>query len=111
MTTKPQPVRVKAEPNSRLESALALYAQFKAQADELETRLDSLKAIISTELLAAAPEGSTRIATDAAGGLAYNYSWVPRVDLDTKRMKEEAPDVYERFARKGGRWELRKATS
>lgn len=112
LPAKREPHRVKAEPDSRLEQALALYDQFKSQADELESRMKSLKDIIATELLAKAPEGSTRIATDAAAlGLAYSYNWIPRTDLDTKRMKAEAPDVYARFARAGGRWELRKATS
>lgn len=110
--TTPPAFRVPAGPDSHLEQLLVMYDEAKAAADAANTRLEDLKTSLKARLSAVVPEGTTRISADAARlGLAYNMTWVERTDVDTKRMRAEAPDVYEQFARKSGRWELRRAES
>lgn len=106
--TAPTPVaRATVEPGSRLEDLLATYAHLKPQTDELETRLKSVTDAIKAELAAAVPGAQKIEVAHAALPQPLRLSWVPRWELDTKALKAEDPETYVRYARQGGRWELR----
>lgn len=98
---------VNVAPGSRLEGLLATYARLKPEADEAAARLKTVTDAIKVELTAAAP-GAQRIDV-AHDTLAQplRLAYVERWDLDTKRLKAEAPETYVRYARKGGTWVLR----
>lgn len=98
---------VSVAPGSRLEDLLATYARLKPEADEAAARLKTITDAIKVELTAAAP-GAQRI--DVAHGVLpqpLRLAYVERWNLDTQRLKAEAPETYVRFARKGGSWVLR----
>lgn len=105
--TRPIPVQASVEPGSRLEDLLATYAHLKPQAEELATRLktvtDAIKAELTTRHPGAVQVDVAHEALAAPLRLSYVESWT----LDTKRLKAEDPETYVRYARKGGRWELR----
>jgi hypothetical protein len=99
--------RADVQPGSRLDDLLGVYADLKPRADELATRLKSVTDAIKTELMAAVPE-ARRIDVDHPGlALPLRLSYVENWTLDTKRLKAEDPATYVRYARKGGKWELR----
>jgi hypothetical protein len=107
VTDVQQVPRARVEPGSRLEDLLATYAHLKPQADELATRLKSVTDAIKVELTTAVPD-APRIdvaheVLEQPLRLAFIESWT----LDAKRMKAEDPATYVRFARKGGKWQLR----
>jgi hypothetical protein len=107
MTTTPPPARATVAPGSRLEDLLATYAHLKPQADETAERLDMLKAAIKAELQAQAPDALKIDVAHEALPQTLRLSYVESWTLDTRAMKAEDPAAYVRFARKGGRWELR----
>lgn len=99
--------QVKVEPGSRLQDLLAAYTHLKPQADELASRLKTVTDAIKAELATAAPDTTQVDVMDETLAAPLRLSWVERWDLDTKRMKAEAPAIYVQYARKSGRWELR----
>jgi hypothetical protein len=107
MTTTPPPVRAQVEPGSRLEDLLATYAHLKPQADEAATRLKSVTDAIKAELQALAPDATRIEVAHEALPQALRLSYIESWSLDTKALKAEDPVTYVRFARKGGKWELR----
>jgi hypothetical protein len=107
MTTTPPLARAQVEPGSRLEDLLATYAHLKPQADELAERLDLVKAGIRAELQAQAPNALKIEVAHEALPQALRLSYIESWSLDTKKLKAEDPALYVRYARKGGRWELR----
>jgi hypothetical protein len=100
-------VQATVVPESRLDGLLAVYAHLKPEADEAATRLKTVTDAIKAELMAAAPEARKIDVTHAALPQTLRLSFVERWELDAKRMKAEDPETYVRFARQGGRWELR----
>lgn len=94
-------------PGSRLEDLLATYARLKPEADELASRLKSITDAIKAELTSAVPGAQKIDVTHPALATPLRLSYVESWTLDTKRIKAEDPETYVRFARKGGRWELR----
>lgn len=112
MTEKQPPVKVVPEPESRLETLLAQWDDVKAQADEWAARLEALKAGIKTELSATgAPVEGPKAFELTSPYLAapLRLAWAPRWEFDVKALKAADPVTYVTYARKGGRWELRKA--
>lgn len=100
-------VQAEVPPGSRLEDLLAVYAQIKPQADELATRLDSVKTAIKAELRAAAPEAQQIDVAHPALPQPLRLSYVESWRLDTKQLKANRPEIYVQYAVKGGKWELR----
>jgi hypothetical protein len=109
MTETAPPTNVKVAPGSRLEDLLATYAHLKPQADELADRLKSVTDAIKAELTAAAPEALKIDVAHEALAAPLRLSYVESWTLDSKRLKAEQPALYVTYARKGGKWELRKA--
>ena len=95
------------EPGSRLGDLLATYAALKPQADELAARLKTVTDGIKHELMQADPTAARFDVNHEALAQPLRLSYVERWELDAKRLKAEDPETYVRFARKGGRWELR----
>lgn len=101
--TAPQPT------DPELDALYAEYNKLKPTFDELKERFEAVKQAIKVKLTAANP-GQTRIDIDhPALAAPLKLIYVPRWDLNTKRMKAEDPELYVRYAEKGGRWELRPA--
>ncbi|WP_428964128.1 hypothetical protein [Micromonospora fluostatini] len=94
-------------PGSRLDDLLAAYAVLKPAADEAAARLKTVTDAIKAELTTALPDVQ-RIEV-AHGSLAQplRLTYVDSWRLDTKALKAEMPEVYVRYARKGGKWDLR----
>ncbi|TCB97555.1 hypothetical protein E0H26_11595 [Micromonospora zingiberis] len=98
---------ITAKPGSRLDELLAAYAELKPAADEAAARLKTVTDAIKAELTEAAP-GEQRIdVTHEALAQPLRLSYVESWRLNTKQLKAEAPEIYVRFAVKGGKWELR----
>jgi hypothetical protein len=95
------------DPGSRLDDLLAMYAALKPEADELATRLKTVTDAIKAELSAAVPGAQRVDVAHPALSQPLRLSYVERWELDTRRMKAEAPETYVQFARKSARWELR----
>lgn len=95
------------QPGSRLDDLLAAYAVLKPQADEAATRLKAITDAIKVELQTAAPDARRIEVEHAALAHRLRLSYVESWSLDTRRFKAEQPETYVRYARKGGKWELR----
>ncbi|MET0423631.1 MAG: hypothetical protein ABW046_07145 [Actinoplanes sp.] len=107
MTDQMTTARAEVVPGGRLESLLAAYAELKPQADEAANRLKSITGALKAELMAAAPE-ALRVEVDhPALALPLRLSWVESWTLDTKQLKADEPATYVKYARKGGKWDLR----
>jgi hypothetical protein len=107
VATMPAP-QVNVEPGGRLADLLAAYAQLKPQTDELTARLKTVTEAIKAELTAAAPGAAQIDVAHPALAQPLRLSYVERWELDTRRLKAEEPATYVQYARKSGRWELRK---
>lgn len=106
----PTTVRVKAEPDSRLEQLLAAYDLLKPEADAVAARLKTVTDAIKFEARKAAADDAVTIAIDGAG-VAMTLSYVESWRLDATRMKEEEPVTYVRFAKQSGSWRLERSKS
>lgn len=90
-----------------LEALYAEYARIKPQFDELEERFKAVKDAIKVKLTMTYP-GKSRIDVEhPALPTPMKLAWIPRWNLNTKAMKEKDPELYVRYAEKGGRWEWR----
>lgn len=103
---EPEPVQVTVPQESRLAALHAEYADAKAAADAANERLKGITDAIKLELTTAAPE-HTKIDLPAGAGPALRLTYSERWTLDTRRMKEQDPLTYVRYAKKGGAWTLR----
>lgn len=105
--TAPAPVVVTAELNSRLAVLHTLLAALKPELDALAKKVEEIKDGIKTELRLVAP-GAHQIELRTDG---VEHPWVlshtEPVTFDSKRFKEIEPLVWQTYARKGDRWELR----
>lgn len=98
---------VLAPAGSRLEDLLARYEPLKAAAEEAASRFKDLTDAIKAEVTSANP-GVTSLALGAGPGMpVLLLTWVEQWRVDSKRLKEESPVTYVRYAKKSGRWELR----
>lgn len=101
-------VRTGTPGNERLDQLVAMYAQLKPRVDELNKQFNDVVAAIKSELADTAP-GETKI--DLVSDMLdapLRMSWREQWRVDSKRLKKEAPEIYVRFAKKSGYWELRK---
>jgi hypothetical protein len=106
---KPPPsAAVTAQPGSRLEELLAAYEPAKAAAEEAAARFKAVTDAIKTETTAGLPEGVQRASIAGAPGLPrLKLSWIISYRFDSKRFKEECPEMYVRYEKQAGFWELR----
>lgn len=103
----PAPVQVTAPPGSRLEELLASYEGAKAAAEEATARFEAITGAIKAELSSAYP-GTGDISLSGAPGLPrLKMTWLHPWRFDSKRLKEENPLMYVRYAKQGGHYELR----
>lgn len=97
---------ITAQPGSRLEQLIASYGPLRAAAEEAAAHFEACKEAIKTEATAAGTSADY-VVTGSPGlpalRVAYRRGW----RLDTKRLKEEEPETYVRYAVETGRWELR----
>lgn len=100
------PAIVTPEGNARLAQLHATYADVKARADEANEQLKAITDAIKAELAAAQPN-ATRIELHGDDGPTLAMTYSERWTVDTKRLKDEAPETYVRYAKKGGSWSLR----
>jgi len=106
---KEPPFQVSAQPGSRLEELLASYESAKAAAEEAASRFEAIKDAIKAETTAACPEGTTRASITGTPGLPkLKLAWMTPYRFDSKRFKEEQPEMYVRYEKKIGFWEIRK---
>lgn len=92
--------------DSRLEQLLASYDEAKSSFDSAKERFDDIKESIKSELAAAAPN-STKVEVasqylDRPLRMSYRLEW----RVDSRRLKEEKPDLYVEYARQIGSWRL-----
>lgn len=103
---EPAFVPVAANATERLAQLHASYAEAKAAADGAAERLADVKDAIKAELMALAPEGSTKIALTGPDGptltLVHAESW----RVDSRKLKAEDPETYVRYAKKSESWTL-----
>lgn len=100
-------VEVMAVPGSRLEELLASYESAKADSEAAVQRFEAITAAIKAELSAAVPD-TPEIGLSGKPGLPrLKLSWIRPWRFDSKRLKEEDPLTYVRYAVQGGHWELR----
>ena len=98
---------VTAPAGSRLEELLATYESVKANAEEAAARFKSLTDAVKAELSAEHPGITDMVLTGAPGLPALRLAWVESWRLASKRLKEEDPLTYVKYAEKSGHWELR----
>ena len=102
-------IAVTPAPGSVLEDLLSREAAAEAAANEAADRLKSVRDAIKAELSQAHPGISRFFIAGSATRLPKTLTWVETVRLDTKRMKQDAPQLYVEYAVFGDRWELRTA--
>lgn len=109
MTEQERPPRlaVTAPAGSRLEELLAAYESVKASAEEAASRFKTLTDAVKAELSAAHPGATDMVLTGAPGLPALRLAWVESWRLAAKRLKEDDPHTYVKYAEKNGHWELR----
>ena len=108
----PDTVQVTVPPGSRLEALLCQRADALAAAEAAHEHAGMIVRAIKHELTAAYGDGEHipkrfRI-PGSAGWPPLIQRWVPTMNVDTKRLKQEDPVTWARFARPGGYWDLRK---
>lgn len=104
---RPQRQLVTAPPGSRLESLLASYEAVKAASDEASGRLENLKDAIKAEVTAAYPGVPALTLAGGPGMPVLSMTYVTSWRFDSKKLKDDDPHTYVRYARQGGHWELR----
>lgn len=104
---KPPRLTVTAPAGSRLEELLAAYESVKAAAEEAAGRFKSVTDAIKAELTAAHPKVTDMVLTGSPGLPALRLAWVESWRLASRKLKEEDPLTYVKYAEKGGHWELR----
>lgn len=108
---QPQPkVHLKFEPaeGSRASALLTQLPHLEADKREAEARLDECKAALMSEIAATVtdaasmPDGWSIPADPHGGWPAYNLTSNPgKMGLDTKALKTEEPQTYDKFAKRG----------
>lgn len=107
--TEPTFVPVPATATERLAQLHAAYPDAKAAADAAAEKLAAIKDGIKAELVAAAPEGSTKIALvgdPSTGAPALTLVHSERWSIDSRRLKRDDPETYVRYAKKSESWTL-----
>lgn len=106
-TAEPQRQVVIAQSGTRLEQLHAQYEEAKAAADEATARLKFITDGIKTELVSSTPD-QPKLELRGGEGAArpLQLTWVESWRVDSTRLKRENPEVYVRYAVKGGSWRL-----
>lgn len=100
------PAVVTPDKRSRLAQLHAQYVDAKAAADEAASRLKAITDGIKSELNSIAPE-ERRVQLVANGLPTLQLTYVERWTVDAKKLKDEDPTTYVRYARKSGTHQLR----
>jgi len=107
-----QPERLEAEPGSRLEWLLSAYEPAQAAFEEAQARFEAIKTALKNEgaQLSALHGGAvTRITISGKPALpSLTVSWVVQRRLDSAKIREDLPDLYDKYAVRKGHWEIRK---
>lgn len=104
---------IRAEPDTRLASLAAQYADLKQRADDLNAQLETCKTALKVEMQNANTDpDATDIFLHAPGveralWLQAKTSW----RLDTAGLKAAHPEVYVRFAQQSSTWSLSQVRS
>ena len=95
------------EQGSRLEQLIRTRAAIKPQLDELNEQFEAIKAGIKYEMASLRPGESpvTLVSPLLPKPLTLTAKTSRRIN--TKRLKQELPDVYEDYAEPQTQWELR----
>ena len=99
------------EPETRLAQLLAQYDLAKAESDKAAETLKAITDAVKAELVQQAP-GANDIRVESEHlarplRLLAVTSW----RVDARKLKEEAPEVYVRYAKQSTAWTLRGITS
>lgn len=110
-TTKPAPAVLTSVPHSRLAVLHTLYDALKPELDALNARVEEIKDGIKSELRLAAP-GAHDIELHTEGVTTpLILAHTEPVTLDSKLLGKHEPLLWQTYARKGDRWELRQVKS
>src|SRR5262245_5490733 len=108
---KPAPARVEPKLDSRLEQLRGLYAEAQEAMAAAKERVDELNVSIKAEMMSEYPEARViDLHTPRLGLPPLRLHWKEQWRLDAKRMKSEDPELYVRWAKKSGYWELREVS-
>lgn len=103
---KPAPVRVAAEPDSRLAQLIAERATLAPAVKAAKARLEELNDAIKVELTQARPASVDTVVTAGAATPLRMYAKTSR-RLNQKRLKETVgPDVYDTLCDDSVSWTL-----
>jgi hypothetical protein len=102
----PKKVTIQVEQGSRLESLLAHQSQWKATKDEAEKQLAAIKSGITTELTEQYPGTGAFDIPGAPGREPLTLRHTAPNMFDTKRFKDERPDLYPQYLKPSPRWTL-----
>lgn len=94
------------EPNSRLHALIAEYDRAKLMADEATERLTSLKDGIKAELSQAAPGDPSVVCACACLRAPLRLVASHSRRLDTKTLKAEIPEIYNKYTVESTVWKL-----
>lgn len=98
--------RITTEPGTRLEQLHQQYAELKAAADEAAERLKAVVVALKVEMTTAAGPDFTKVVLATEGVRPVQTYWKESWRLDTTKFKAEQPELYVRYAKKGGTWVL-----
>jgi hypothetical protein len=108
-----QQLTVTPGPGSELEQKADQLELARAERDEAIARYDTLNAAIKALAVARAtatlPPGSPTpddvLITGSSARPPYRVRWKPERRLNTQRLKDEQPELYEAYREWGGHWE------
>ncbi len=103
-TAIPGPPLVTAAPDTELAQLVAEYDRLDVEVKERTAELESVKARLKVALQEAHP-GQSEVLLTAPGLVKPLKMWFQeKWSLDSKRLKNEAPEIWVRWAKKGGSW-------
>ena len=102
------PVAVLAADGTRLAQLLAAYEPAKAAAEEAAQQYEALTQAIKIELTTAHPQAERVMLSGAPGLPRLRLAWVRSVRLNSRKLKQELPALYDLYAVQSGHYELRR---
>lgn len=103
-TTIPGPSLVTAAPDTELAQLVAEYDRLDVEVKAKSAELESVKARLKVALQEAKP-GETEVLLTAPGLAKPLKMWFQeKWTLDSKAMKNQAPEIWVRWAKKSGSW-------
>src|SRR5688500_9861453 len=103
-TAIPGPPLVTAAPDTELAPLVAEYDRLDVEVKERTAELESVRARLKVALQEQHP-GQSEVLLTAPGLVKPLKMWFQeKWSLDSKRLKNEAPEIWVRWAKKGGSW-------